>query len=70
MELLPVSNYEPLTFSLTETGYFDTSQPKGIIRQRVYLLQNKMHLSIFNLSRPKNVVDMISSRRSRMLFAV
>ena len=32
VELLPISNCEPLTYSLTETGYFDTSQPKRIIR--------------------------------------
>ena len=38
VKLLPVSNYEALTFSLTETGYFGSSQPKRIIRQRV--LQN------------------------------
>ena len=35
VELLPVSNYEALTFSLTETGYFDFLQPKRIIQQWV-----------------------------------
>ena len=38
VEPLPVSNYEALTFPLTETGYFGSSQPRRIIRQRV--LQN------------------------------